>query len=109
MNEEPFALRLAGALEQLYKTPPSVQQAAAELRRLHEQNTALRQALAEKSECETCAAKRKRLINAGFLKSPMRAEWQGLDDNEIQDTDHFCGDVFEFARAIEAKLKKRNT
>jgi len=36
MNKQPEALRLAGALEQLYKTPPSVQDAAAELRRLHQ-------------------------------------------------------------------------
>ena len=36
-------------------------------------------------------------------------EWVDLDDNEIQDTEHFCGDVFEFARAIEAKLKEKNT
>jgi hypothetical protein len=27
---------------------------------------------AEKQECETCAAKRKRLMDAGFLKSPLR-------------------------------------
>ena len=26
----------------------------------------------EKQECETCAAKRKRLLDAGFLKSPLR-------------------------------------
>jgi len=39
----------------------------------------------------------------------IRKEWVGLDDNEIQDTEHFCGDVFEFARAIEAKLKEKNT
>ena len=34
--------------------------------------TALRQALAEKDECETCAAKRERLTEAGLLKSPLR-------------------------------------
>ena len=34
---------------------------------------ALRQALAEKQECETCAAKRKRLTKAGLLKSPLRS------------------------------------
>ena len=28
----------------------------------------------EKQECETCAAKRKRLLDAGFLKSPLRGE-----------------------------------
>jgi len=76
MNEEPYPLLLAFALEQLYKAPSSVQHAAAELRRLHEENTALRQAIErpEKQECETCAAKRKRLIDAGFLKSPLRGE-----------------------------------
>ena len=38
--------------------------------------TTLRKAIeqAEKQECETCAAKRKRLLDAGFLKSPMRGE-----------------------------------
>jgi len=29
---------------------------------------------AAKQECETCAAKRKRLMEAGFLKSPLRGE-----------------------------------
>lgn len=38
----------------------------------------------------------------------LKREWQGLDDNEIQATDHFCGDVFEFARAIEQRLKEKN-
>jgi hypothetical protein len=28
----------------------------------------------KKQECETCAAKRKRLMDAGFLKSPLRGE-----------------------------------
>jgi len=28
----------------------------------------------QKQECETCAAKRKRLLDAGFLKSPLREE-----------------------------------
>jgi len=32
----------------------------------------LRQALAERHECETCANKRQRLLDAGFLKSPLR-------------------------------------
>jgi len=41
--------------------------------------------------------------------APPKREWVGLDDNEIQDTEHFCGDVFEFARAIEAKLREKNT
>ena len=37
---------------------------------------ALCQAIEEaaKHECETCAAKRKRLMDAGFLKSPLRGE-----------------------------------
>jgi hypothetical protein len=30
--------------------------------------------LKKKQECETCAAKRKRLMDAGFLKSPLRGE-----------------------------------
>jgi hypothetical protein len=34
---------------------------------------ALRQALAERQECETCANKRKRLLEAGFLKLPLRS------------------------------------
>ena len=33
---------------------------------------ALRQALAQRHECETCANKIKRLTEAGFLKSPLR-------------------------------------
>jgi len=41
--------------------------------------------------------------------APPKREWVDLDDNDIQDTEHFCGDVFEFARAIGAKLRERNT
>jgi len=43
----------------------------------HEAIEALRQELAkpeQKQECETCAAKRKRLTDAGLLKSPLRQE-----------------------------------
>jgi hypothetical protein len=40
--------------------------------------------------------------------APPKREWQGLDANEIQATDHFCGGVFGFARAIEQRLKEKN-
>jgi hypothetical protein len=73
---QPEALELAdlfdrgGTINALHKA------AAIELRRLHEENIALRQAIEhpEKQECEICAAKRKRLLDAGFLKSPLRGE-----------------------------------
>lgn len=68
MNEEPFALRLAGALEQLYKAPPSVQQAADELRRLHIENINQRDWLVEwdKSKDE---ANRLRRINQELVEA----------------------------------------
>ena len=50
MNK-PLAIRLADALDQLYKTPPSVSEAAAELRRLHEANKELVEALHHISLC----------------------------------------------------------
>jgi hypothetical protein len=114
MNEEPYSLLLAFALEQLYKAPSSVQHAATELRRLHEENTTLRQAIIEAGQNEALnkmptkifGPNLEQILNdAGFYR---KREWQGLDDNEIQDTDHFCGDVFEFARAIGAKVKEKN-
>jgi hypothetical protein len=60
-------------------------------------------------ECEAEVKRLKDIIDELENDDPPKREWQGLDDNEIQDTDHFCGDVFEFARAIEAKLRERNT
>ncbi len=58
MNEQPEALRLANRLE-LYATGDKHQrdteEAAAELRRLHEENTELLKILKEKIEKETIA------------------------------------------------------
>jgi hypothetical protein len=48
------------------------------------------------------------VIETALYTAPPKREWVGLDDNEIQDTEHFCGDVFEFARAIEQRLKEKN-
>lgn len=50
--------------------------------------TALRQALEQpRQECETCANKRRRLEQAGFLKSPLRGEekqfFYGQDPNVL--------------------------
>ena len=50
--------------------------------------TALRQALEQpRQECETCANKRRRLAQAGFLKSPLRGEekqfFYGQDPNVL--------------------------
>ena len=49
---------------------------------------ALRQALEQpRQECETCANKRRRLAQAGFLKSPLRGEekqfFYGQDPNVL--------------------------
>ena len=68
MNEEPS--------NALYNVCQEILRLEAINKELVEQNTALRQAIEvkEKKECETCAAKRKRLMEAGFLNSPLRGE-----------------------------------
>ena len=40
-----------------------------------------------------------------------QSEWVGLTDEEIQDCDPHdsCWGLFKFARAVEAKLKEKNT
>ena len=93
---------------------------------------ALRQALAERHECEPCANKRKRLIEAGFLKSPLRKdhgfdrtashmageyvdtaqpnrEWVGLTNDEIDNLNLSNKiKIKQLILLIEAKLKEKN-
>jgi hypothetical protein len=43
--------------------------------------------------------------------APPQREWQGLTDEEVHNTVEYVEDraLFRFARAIEAKLKEKNT
>jgi predicted flap endonuclease-1-like 5' DNA nuclease len=100
------------------------EEAAAELRRLHEENTALRQAIeqAEKQEpvntmpTKIVGPNLEQILNAaGFYKR----EWVGLTDEEIDAAkdvappnlggEYYREDVEEIARAIAAKIKEKNT
>lgn len=45
-----------------------------------------------------------------FYTAPPKKEWVGLTDEEVWHMSQFnCGTRGEFARAIEAKLKEKNT
>ena len=91
-DKQPEALVWAGQLELLlpFMSPATfiaANKAIAELRRLHEENEALRARLAQRER-----------------------EWQGLTDEEITETlKRFgLGERAALARAIEAKLKEKN-
>ena len=90
MTEQPEALRLADALEE--KDYPPRRAAAAELRRLHEENERLKAA-----------------------STPQRKEWQGLTDDEIKEIigswaeTPIKGYTRKLFDQIEAKLKEKNT
>jgi hypothetical protein len=160
MNTQPEALRLANELDAVPEKgadPDVIQEAAAELRRLHAENTDLRAAIQQAKEqrwklscgcpsqyggipAEWATTDRdgSPAIAYGVIceknwheydaQHPQRA-WQGLTDDEIEDeweriTGHsiFGGDkaegramylapdeVTEFTRAVETKLKEKNT
>jgi hypothetical protein len=52
-------------------------------------------------------------ILARSIQSKLKEKWQGLTDEDMQiafdDTQEASGGFWDFARAIEAKLKEKNT
>jgi len=106
--------------------------AAAELRRLHEENEALRTALAQPDVPETAFGETEPVAwvshNAGLYHgkpdeslnplplylAPPRREWVGLTDDEYElmaekrVTNYFFN-TLDYAHDIEAKLKEKNT
>ena len=138
-REQPEALRLADALEDTDGAHDH-DQAAAELRRLHEENKTLCDRLAQ-SEPEPVSHRYFREIyevwagsegiplpktcTEGYLlhlieqmrdiakeglkhTAPPKREWVGLTEADIYDAMN-NKDEFDFAEAIEAKLKEKNT
>ena len=117
------ALRLADMLENNYPLEPEAEEAAAGLRRLHEENEQLRQALAQ-PEQEPVAwqdPQYKTLIEPHkahpdwipLYTAPLKREWVGLTDEDLKPLCDewrimYGGYVDDFARAIEAKLKEKN-
>ena len=89
---QPEALRLADMLENNYPLEPEAEEAAAGLRRLHEENEHLRQAL-------------------------LQPEWVGLTDEVIWDIkmkgrDLECvsrSALMRFAREVSNQLKEKNS
>jgi len=111
MNEQPEALRLADAMLNYWdERGPDAEAVAAELRRLHEVNEAFgkRQEWWNDRMFELEAA----------LRQALSPQWQGLTDEQFRELadEHLfyqpegyeVSGVFNFARAIEAKLKEKN-
>lgn len=107
----PEALQLADELTEISKDPWAKYwerglKAAAELRRLHALNGGLLEAL------EYHTAQTRTLADVCVSASPRR-EWRGLTEEEIDDMSLGGTDSElrrqQFARAIEAALKERNT
>ena len=62
-------------------------------------------------ECTKCGAKQDGILT---VNAPPRREWQGLTDEEYETmAEHYVTncyfDTLKYARAIEAKLKEKNT
>ena len=138
--KQPEALRLADALDELdrqFSRNGLCGDAAAELRRLHEVNQDLLEALHEALETEQEPVAWMFVNEDGeceqieygpvfddpgvtpLYASPPKREWVGLTDEEIQDLGYLSEkfdasnsewfDRWGFARAIEEKLKEKNT
>ena len=120
------ALRLADMLENNYPLEPEAEEAAAELRRLHEENERLRQALAQPEQEPVAWGMRRKdgvildIKNADFehegyekiytvplYTAPPKREWVGLTDEERADC--WSSSAVQSAINIEAKLKEKNT
>ena len=127
MNTKPEALRLADALEDTDGAQDH-DQAAAELRRLHEENQALRHALSQPEKEPVCFLRETAWSYEiahwddpkGFpvYTAPPKREWVGLTDEEIEKIvdlnteDDYGYDIWcngrAVARDVEAKLKEKN-
>jgi len=108
--QQPEALRLADGLERGFERgsiSAQLDQAAAELRRLHEVNEILRAKLSE-PEPEPDWMERERAVGyrEGHQAALKQREWVSLTDDEIYALG-FKTPV-TFARAIEAKSKEKN-
>ena len=125
MNTQPEALRLAGLLE-----TDGWPDAAAELRRLHEEIQELRQALAQQEQepvawlnnnegvdAYALSWRKKEAHDIPLYTAPPKRNWIGLTDEEVETFKQSCHlggvgyDTFikRFAIGIEAKLKEKNT
>ena len=117
---QPEALRLADMLENNYPLEPEAEEAAAGLRRLHEENEQLRQELSQPEQGRAAwqDPQYKTLIEPHkahpdwipLYTAPPKREWVGLTDEEVES---WRGnyDFFDSAlvREVEAKLKEKNT
>jgi hypothetical protein len=99
---QPIALRLAEWLD--LGIDPYDKASAAELRRLHEENTALRQAI-EQAEQWNPSDMAHRLGGLSVEQKP----WGGLTDEEMTKIASKTLTFKQFVEIIEAKLKERNT
>jgi hypothetical protein len=129
MNKQPEALRLADELESEWFADYDLQNAAAELRRLHEENTALRQAIEQAEKQDPVAwmlpeygdvlsaaevGGKPGIYNIPLYTAPPRKDWVGLDVDDIDAIQikvlggGFGLELTNFASAIEAKLRERN-
>jgi hypothetical protein len=111
--DKPHAIRLADALDQLYKTPPSVTESAAELRRLH-QSEQEGWRWAKECEAEVKRLNKERLdaIDRAYfagkqagIAEAVKREWQGLTDEDIKKMPHISPWL---VKIIETKLKEKN-
>jgi len=103
--DKPHAIRLADALDQLYKTPPSVTEAAIELRRLQQSE---QEGWRWARECEAEVKRLKEIIDELENDDPPKREWIGMSDIEIE----IYGNQFNgnrLIREIIGILRERNT
>ena len=123
MNTQPEALRLADELEAMFGKTDIDERVCKELRRLHEENEHLRQALAQ-PEQEPFGYFRYDLEWDGWVETepnngkplytaPPKREWVGLTDEQRHEfVRNYGGDVISklaLVKAIEAKLNEKNT
>ena len=155
---QPEALRLADMLENNYPLEPEAEEAAAGLRRLHEENEQLRQALAQPEQRGHCTFGDPEALGVvhfrtrpcfhyteplaqpeqepvawvditdegkwsvrfavpalslpdgtKFYTAPPKREWVGLTRRELDIATLGLEDLSDCYKAIEAKLKEKNT
>ena len=120
-DKQPEALRLADVLDDEGDSWWD-EQAAAELRRLHEENQQWQEKCNTYIQIHDAVVKdNERLhemnaelpVGTMLYTAPPQREWQGLTDEEYEAmAEHYVTncyfDTLEYARAIEAKLKEKN-